>query len=129
MGDSKRKDLFTKVETVFKTMEYDFNQIFTSKGTIATKFSEEIESLSEEDITTYGENFGDRIVEDVQNEWDKLTTLVMSRIEELLTNFNKECYMSIPEGFISINKEGVEDPNVKDIQMRDRIGKCETKCS
>lgn len=47
----------------------------------------------------------------------------MSRIEELLNNFNKECYMSIPEGFISINKEGVEDPSVKDIQMRDRIGK------
>mgnify|MGYP003257385163 FL=1 len=123
MGDSKRKDLFTKVETVFKTMEYDFNQIFTSKGTIATKFSEEIENLSEEDITTYSEDFGDRIVEDVQNEWDKLTSLVMSRIEELLNNFNKECYMSIPEGFISINKEGVEDPSVKDIQMRDRIGK------
>lgn len=123
MGDSKRKELFTKVETVLKTMEYDFNQIFTSKGTIATKFSNEIENLSEESITTYGEDFGDRIVADVQNEWDKLTSLVMSRIEELLTNFNKECYMSIPEGFISITKEGVEDPSVKDVQLRDRIGK------
>ena len=123
MGDSKRKELFTKVETVLKTMEYDFNQIFTSKGTIATKFSDEIENLSEESITTYGEDFGDRIVADVQNEWDKLTSLVMSRIEELLTNFNKECYMSIPEGFISITKEGVEDPSVKDVQLRDRIGK------
>ena len=121
MGDSKRKELFTKVETVLKTMEYDFNQIFTSKGTIATKFSDEIENLSEESITTYGEDFGDRIVADVQNEWDKLTSLVMSRIEELLTNFNS--YMSIPEGFISITKEGVEDPSVKDVQLRDRIGK------
>ena len=121
MGDSKRKKLFTKVETVLKTMEYDFNQIFTSKGTIATKFSDEIENLSEESITTYGEDFGDRIVADVQNEWDKLTSLVMSRIEELLTNFNS--YMSIPEGFISITKEGVEDPSVKDVQLRDRIGK------
>lgn len=123
MGDSKRKELFTKVETVLKTMECDFNQIFTSKGTIATKFSNEIENLSEESITTYGEDFGDRIVADVQNEWDKLTSLVMSRIEELLTNFNKECYMSIPEGFISITKEGVEDPSIKDVQLRDRIGK------
>ena len=121
MGDSKRKKLFTKVETVLKTMEYDFNQIFTSKGTIATKFSDEIENLSEESITTYGEDFGDRNVADVQNEWDKLTSLVMSRIEELLTNFNS--YMSIPEGFISITKEGVEDPSVKDVQLRDRIGK------
>ena len=79
--------------------------------------------MSEENIAVYGKDFADRIVEDVQNEWNKLTSLVMSRIEELLTNFNKECYMSIPEGFISINKEGVEDPSVKDIQMRDRIGK------
>ena len=31
--------------------------------------------------------------------------------------------MSIPEGFISIAKEGVEDPSVKDVQLRDRIGK------
>lgn len=123
MGDSKRKKLFAKVETVLKTMEYDFNQIFTSKGCVAAKYSEEIEKLSEENIAVYGKDFADRIVEDVQNEWNKLTSLVMSRIEELLTNFNKECYMSIPEGFISINKEGVEDPSVKDIQMRDRIGK------
>ena len=123
MGDSKRKELFAKVETMLKTMEYDFNQIFTSKGCVATKFSEEIEKLSEENITAYGEDFGDRIVADVQNEWNKLTSLVMSRIEELLTNFNKECYMSIPEGFISITKDGVEDPSVKDVQLRDRIGK------
>ncbi len=123
MGDTKRKELFTKVETVLKTMEYDFNQIFTTKGVIATKFSEEIENLSEEEITAYGEDFASRIVTDVQNEWDKLTSLVMSRIEDLLTNFNKECYMSIPEGFISITKDGVEDPSIKDIQMRDRIGK------
>lgn len=123
MGDSKRKELFAKVETMLKTMEYDFNQIFTSKGCVATKFSEEIEKLSEENITAYGEDFGDRIVADVQNEWNKLTSLVMSRIEELLTNFNKECYMSIPEGFISITKDGVVDPSVKDVQLRDRIGK------
>lgn len=123
MGDSKRKELFANVETMLKTMEYDFNQIFTSKGCVATKFSEEIEKLSEENITVYGEDFGDRIVADVQKEWNKLTSLVMSRIEELLTNFNKECYMSIPEGFISITKDGVEDPSVKDVQLRDRIGK------
>lgn len=123
MGDSKRKELFTNVENVLKTMEYDFNQIFTSKGDVATKFSEEIEKLSEEDITAYSEDFGDRIVAAIQNEWDKLTSLAMSRIEDLLANFNKECYMSIPKGFISITKEGVEDHSIKDVQLRDRIGK------
>ena len=50
-------------------------------------------------------------------------TISAGSIEELLTNFNKECYMSIPEGFISITKDGVEDPSVKDVQLRDRIGK------
>lgn len=123
MGEAKRKELFTKVETILKTMEYDFNQIFASKGTFVTKYSEEIENLSEENITTYSEDFGDRVIADIQNEWNKLTSLVMSRIEDLLSNFNKECYMSIPKGFISITKEGIEDPSVKDIQLRDRIGK------
>ncbi len=123
MGDAKRKELFTNVENVLRTMEYDFNKIFAAQGSIVTKFSKEIENLSEEEITTYGEDFGDRIVTDVQKEWEKLTSLVMSRIEELLTEFNNECYMSIPEGFIPINKEGVEDPSIQDVQLRDRIGK------
>lgn len=123
MGDAKRKELFTKVETVLKTMEYDFNQIFTAQGDISKKFSEEIGNLSEEEIASYSENLGDRIVTDVQDAWDKLTSLVMSRIEELMTQFDKDCYLSIPDGFISIAKDSIDDPSIKDVQMRDRIGK------
>lgn len=127
MGDAKRKELFTKVETVLKTMEYDFNQIFTSKSTIMVKYCTEIEKLSVEEITTYGEDFGERIVTDVQNAWDQLTSLVMTRIAELLNQFNKDCYLSIPDGIISINKDEIEDPSVKDVQMRDFIGKMRTE--
>lgn len=127
MGDAKRKELFTKVETVLKTMEYDFNQIFTSKSTIMVKYCTEIEKLSVEEITTYGEDFGERIVTDVQNAWDQLTSLVMTRIAELLNQFNKDCYLSIPDGIISINKDEIEDPSVKDVQMRDLIGKMRTE--
>lgn len=123
MGDAKRKELFTQVETVLKTMEYDFNQIFTAQGDIFKKFNEEIEKLSEEEIASYSENLGDRIVKDVQDAWDKLTSLVMSRIEELMVQFDKDCYLSIPDGFISIAKDCIDDPSVKDVQMRDRIGK------
>ena len=123
MGDAKKKELFTKVETILKTMEYDFNQIFTAQGDISKKFSEEIEKLSAESIASYSENLGDRIVTEVQNAWDKLTSLVMSRIEELMAQFDKDCYLSIPKGFVSVTKDNIEDPSVKDVQMRDRIGK------
>ena len=123
MGEAKKKELVSKIEAVLKTMEYDFNQIFAPKGNIITKYTDEIEKLSEAEMTTYSEDLGDKIVAEVQNEWDKLTSLVMSRIEELITQFDKDCYLSIPEGIITISKDNIDDPSVKDVQMRDRIGK------
>lgn len=123
MGEAKKKELVSKIEAVLKTMEYDFNQIFATKGNIITKYTDEIEKLSEAEMTTYSEDLGDKIVAEVQNEWDKLTSLVMSRIEELITQFDKDCYLSIPEGIITISKDNIDDPLVKDVQMRDRIGK------
>ncbi len=123
MGEAKKKELVSKIEAVLKTMEYDFNQIFAPKGNIITKYTDEIEKLSEAEMTTYSEDLGDKIVAEVQNEWDKLTSLVMSRIEELITQFDKDCYLSIPEGIITISKDNIDDPLVKDVQMRDRIGK------
>lgn len=123
MGEAKKKELVSKIEAVLKTMEYDFNQIFVPKGNIITKYTDEIEKLSEAEMTTYSEDLGDKIVAEVQNEWDKLTSLVMSRIEELITQFDKDCYLSIPEGIITISKDNIDDPLVKDVQMRDRIGK------
>lgn len=122
MGEAKKKELVSKIEAVLKTMEYDFNQIFAPKGNIITKYTDEIEKLSEAEMTTYSEDLGDKIVAEVQNEWDKLTSLVMSRIEELITQFDKDCYLS-PEGIITISKDNIDDPLVKDVQMRDRIGK------
>lgn len=123
MGEAKKKELVSKIEAVLKTMEYDFNQIFAPKGNIITKYTDEIEKLSPLEMTTYSEDLGDKIVAEVQNEWDKLTSLVMSRIEELITQFDKDCYLSIPEGIITISKDNIDDPLVKDVQMRDRIGK------
>lgn len=123
MGEAKKKELVSKIEAVLKTMEYDFNQIFAPKGNIITKYTDEIEKLSGCEMTTYSEDLGDKIVAEVQNEWDKLTSLVMSRIEELITQFDKDCYLSIPEGIITISKDNIDDPLVKDVQMRDRIGK------
>lgn len=123
MGEAKKKELVSKIEAVLKTMEYDFNQIFAPKGNIITKYTDEIEKLPEAEMTTYSEDLGDKIVAEVQNEWDKLTSLVMSRIEELITQFDKDCYLSIPEGIITISKDNIDDPLVKDVQMRDRIGK------
>lgn len=31
--------------------------------------------------------------------------------------------MSIPKGLISISKEGIQDPSIQDVQLRDRVGK------
>ena len=123
MGDAKRKELYTKVETILKTMEYDFNQIFMAQGDISKKYSKEIESLLENEIVSYSENLDNRIVTDVENAWDKLTSLVMSHIDELMARFDKDCYLSIPNGCISIVKDNIDELSVKDVQMRDRIGK------
>lgn len=123
MNETKRKELFKEIEDILKTMEYDFKQIFTAKGTVAKKFSSEIEQLSEADITAYSERLSDRIIADVQGEWNRLTSLVMSRVEELVTQFNKNCYLSIPNGIISISGANTGEVSINEVQMRDRIGK------
>lgn len=123
MGDSRRKDIFNQIETILKTMEGDFNQIFSSKGNIHTKYDEEIENLTSEEMIVYGENLGERIIADIQSEWDKLTVLVQSKTSDVLAIFNDDCMMSIPKGLISISKEGIQDPSIQDVQLRDRVGK------
>lgn len=123
MGDSRKKDIFNQIETILKTMEGDFNQIFSSKGNIHAKYDEEIENLTSEELLVYGENLGERIIADIQSEWDNLTVLVQSKTSEILAKFNEDCMMSIPKGLISISKEGIQDPTIQDIQLRDRVGK------
>lgn len=123
MGDTRRKEVNSKIETILKTMENDFNMIFSPKGTVFTKYCEEIEALTPENVSVYGDDLGDRIISDIQKEWDNLTSLVQLRISEILSQFNSDCLVSIPTGLISISKDGMDDLRVQDVQLRDRVGK------
>ena len=123
MGDSRRKEVLAKIEIILKTMETDFNQIFSSKGSVFSKYNDDINLLTPENVTIYGEDLGDRILADIQQEWNNLTTLVQTRVCEVLTGFNNDCIVSIPDGLISITKEGIEDLSIQDVQLRDRVGK------
>lgn len=123
MGESRRKEVSNKIETILVTMQGDFNQIFSTEGNVRTKYDKEIENLKSEEIIVYGENLGERIIADLQSEWDQLTFLVQSKTSDELAKFNDDCIMSIPKGLISISKEGLQDPSIKNIQLRDRVGK------
>lgn len=123
LAKTKRDAAFEKMETILKAMEFDFNTIFSPKGSISTKYNEEIDLLTEDELTTYSENLSEKIVSDIQNQWEELTSLVQKRIGDVLNEFNEECLMSIPEGMISVSTSDIEDPTVQDVQLRDRIGK------
>lgn len=123
MGESRRKEVLAKIETILRTMQVDFDQIFSPKGPVFVKYNEEIDLLTPENISIYGEDLGERIIEDIQIEWNNLTTLVQTRIGEVLTGFNNECNVSIPDGLVSISKNANEDLSIQDVQLRDRVGK------
>ncbi|MCR8894827.1 dynamin family protein [Bacteroides sp. ET336] len=128
MGDNKKKEVLMKIETILKTMEMDFNQIFTTKGEISEKYTQEIENLSSEEIALYGEDLGERIVNDVKKSWDGLTNLVCEKISSLLIQYNDECKLSITDSVkISVSGSGVGDPQIQNVDLRDRVGKMRTE--
>ncbi len=128
MGDNKKKEVLMKIEAILKTMEMDFNQIFTTKGEISEKYTQEIENLSSEEIALYGEDLGERIVNDVKKSWDGLTNLVCEKISSLLIQYNDECKLSITDSVkISVSGSGVGDPQIQNVDLRDRVGKMRTE--
>lgn len=96
MGETQRKSALAKIEQILRTMESDFNDIFSSKGIIYTKYASEIENLTDKEIAAYSENLGQQIVTDAQEAWDKLTQLVQNKCAEVLQVFNDECKMAVP---------------------------------
>ena len=128
MGEHKKKELSIKMEAILKTMEVDFNQIFSQKGEISEKYAQEIESLSSEEITLYGEDLGERVVDDVKKSWDGLTKLVCEKVSALLAQYNDDCKLSIIDSVkISVSGNGAGDPQIQNVDIRDRVGKMRTE--
>jgi len=128
MGEHKKKELSIKMEAILKTMEVDFNQIFSQKGEISEKYAQEIESLSSEEITLYGEDLGERVVDDVKKSWDGLTKLVCEKVSALLAQYNDDCKLSIIDSVkISVSGNGAGDPQIQNVDLRDRVGKMRTE--
>lgn len=124
MGDTKKREVLNSIETILSTMKSDFDQTFASKGPIFAKYSEEIQALTTSgELQSYGEDLGNKVIFDLQQEWDSLTTLVQRKIADVLTSFDKDCSASIPKGIISITSDNVGLPSLQNVKLRDRISK------
>ena len=122
MGESKRKEVLNEVELILKTMESDFNQIFSLKGKFAENYENEIDNLSSEEITLYSDKLGDKLLSEIQQEWNDLTDMAQQKMGTVLCKYNKECQMAIPEGIaISISDDKVADPNIQNVSMREKV--------
>lgn len=127
MGDSKRKNVLDEVEMILKTMEYDFNKLFSSSGELVTKYDIEINNLSSETVTSYSEGLGDRLVTDAQESWNNLTGLVYQKMLNAVNRYNEECQMLLPQSIhISDPNSGI-DPEVSDVKFRDKIAAARTE--
>lgn len=128
MGEPQRKAALAKIEQILKTMESDFNGIFSNKGTIYNKFSTEIEGLSETEIAGYSQTLGESIVSETQQAWDRLTQMVQGKCAQVLSSFNDECKMAIPHDIkVAVNPDDVADPSITDVNIREKIGKMRTE--
>ncbi len=123
MGEARKKEVFKNVETILQTMGSDFNDIFSPQGDIFKKYEKEINELSsQDDIDSYSKNLSDNVMNDIQNEWQQLTSLVQKKTGAILMKFNEDCLVSIPNGLISLNNN-VADPIIQDVQLRDKVSK------
>ena len=121
MGDSKRKNVLEEIEMVLRTMEYDFNQIFTQNGEIVSKYDDEINNLTPDTISSYSKGLGDKVVADVQDRWNNLTELVYEKMLSALSKYNEECQLVMPESIqISESDEG-KDPDIVDVKFKDKM--------
>lgn len=127
VGDAKRKELLNNMEVILKTMEADFNIIFATSGDICRKYTDEIEALTVENINSYGDELGNRLTADIKTAWDNLVSLVQRKVTDLLVQYDEDCKMSIPEN-IKISVVGdVQDPQIQDLELRERVGKMRTE--
>lgn len=94
MGESRRKYITGEIEKIIQSVDFEFSQIFNSKGEIANKYSAEIDACTTENIAQYAETMSERLVEDLQNEWDNLCKLINVRISDILSQYEKDCQMA-----------------------------------
>lgn len=121
MSENRRKEVFGQIETVLKAMESDFNQIFSSKGSLAQKYEDEIDNLTSDSVPEYSNKIGENLMSEIQGKWDNLTQIVQSKLSNILLNFNEECRMAIPEDVdIAITNDD-STPNVGGLTMHDRM--------
>ena len=126
VGDSKRKELLNNVEVILRTMEADFNLIFASNGDICKKYTNDIESLTTENINAYSDELGELLVADIKKAWDNLVNLVQQKVTNLLVQYDEDCRMLLPEN-IKISVTGSADPQIQNLELRERIGKMRTE--
>lgn len=127
MGEDKRRNVLNEVEMILKTMDYDFNQIFSPHGDVVKDYEKEIELLTSETINSYSECLGEKIVGDLQSKWNDLTGMVYEKMMYAVNKYNEECQMAIPNDIRILNPENTNDPNLPDVTFKDKMSAARTE--
>lgn len=127
MGEEKRRDVLNEVEMILKTMDYDFNQIFSSHGDFVKGYESEIDSLTSETISGFGEGLGEKIVRELQGKWNDLTGTVYEKMMDAVNRYNEECQMSVPDDIRIMNPDNNADPSLPDVTFKDKMAAARTE--
>lgn len=127
MGEEKRRDVLNEVEMILKTMDYGFNQIFSSHGDFVKGYESEIDSLTSETISGFGEGLGEKIVSELQGKWNDLTGTVYEKMMDAVNRYNEECQMSVPDDIRIMNPDNNADPSLPDVTFKDKMAAARTE--
>ena len=127
MGDNKRMSVLNEVESIINTMDYDFNQTFSADGDLIRKYDSEIDAQTTKTIAEYSEGLGEKIVGDVQKEWNSLTTIAYGRMCEAVNKYNNDCQMILPDSINILNPNYNGDPEIADVQFEDKMSAVRTE--
>lgn len=126
MGEDRRRSVLNEVEMILKTMDYDFNQIFAANGDFIKGYENDIDALSSETINGYGDGLGDKLVNELQSRWNKLTSMVYDKMVDAVNKYNEDCQMAIPDSIRILNPDK-NDPNLPDVTFKDKMAAARTE--
>lgn len=119
MGENRRKYITGEIEKIIQSVDYEFARVFNVKGEIANKYYAEIDACNSDNIASYAETMPQRLIDDLQAEWDGLCKLVNVRISDVLRQYEEDCQTASHIKTVIDAKIGTDESMIHHSSMSD----------
>lgn len=91
LGGQRQAEILEEIGKIIRAFDSEFYQNTSTTGTIAQKFYAEIDGLEKDTIEEYNEHIAENVLNDLQEEWDRLTDILSNQISATLRKYDDAC--------------------------------------